>query len=111
MKVDGLLKEISKEETNVELELNYLEMNVFVMKPLMSHHKLAIKKGHIMRRLGHAIQELPQPKPWTPPNEVNPERTGNNNGSRRVRGMEGVEDMDKAGDPKVTKIKNKQTQS
>ena len=68
MKVDGLLKEIIKEETKVGLEFNYLEMIVFVMNPLMSRHKLAIKKGHILRRLGHAIQESPQPKPWTPPN-------------------------------------------
>ena len=49
MKVDGLLKEIIKEETKVGLEFNYLEMIVFVMNPLMSRHKLAIKKGHIMR--------------------------------------------------------------
>ena len=66
MKVDGLLKEIIKEETKVGLEFNYLEMIVFVMNPLMSHHKLAIKKGHIMRRLRHAIQEAPQPKPQAP---------------------------------------------
>ena len=52
-----------------------------------------------MRRLGRAIQESPQPKPWTPLNQVNPQRTGNKNGSGRVRGMEGVEDMDKAEDP------------
>ena len=75
MKVDGLLKETIKEETKVGVEFNYLEMIVFVMNPLMSRHKLAIKKGHIMRRLGHAIQESPQPKPWTPPNQVNPQRT------------------------------------
>ena len=56
MKLDGLLKEIIKEETKVGLEFNYLEMIVFVMNPLMSRHKLPIKKGHIMRRLGHAIQ-------------------------------------------------------
>ena len=100
LKVDGLLKEIIKEETKVGLQFNYLEMIVFVMNPLMSRHKLAIKKGHIMRRLGHAIQESPQPKPLTPPNQVNPQRTGKKNGSGRVRGMEGVEDMDKAEDPK-----------
>ena len=70
------------------------------MNPLMSIHKLAIKKGHIMRRLGHAIQELPQPKPWTPQNQGNPQRMGNKNGLGRVRGMEGFEDMDKAEDPK-----------
>ena len=69
------------------------------MNPLMSRHKLAIKKGHIMRQLGHAIQESPQPIPWTPPNQVNPQQTGNKNGSGRVRGMEGVEDMDKSEDP------------
>ena len=99
MKVDGLLKEIIKEETKVVLEFNHLEMIVFVMNPLMSRHKLAIKKAHIMRRLGHAIQESPQPKPWTPPNQVNLQRTGNKNGSGQVRGMEGVQDMDKAEDP------------
>ena len=99
MKVDGLLKEILKEETIVELEFNYLKMISFVRNPLMCRHKLPIKKGHVMRRLGHAIQESPQPKPWTPPNQVNPQRTGNRNGSGRVRGMEGVEDMDKAEDP------------
>ena len=99
MKVDGLLKEIIKEETKVGLELNYLEMIVFVLNPLMSRHKSAIRKGHIMRRLGHALQELPQPKPWTPPNQVNHQRTGNKNGSGTLRGMEGVEDMDKAEDP------------
>ena len=78
-KVDGLLKEIIKEETKLGLEFNYLQMIVFVMTPLMSRHKLAIKKGHIMRRLVHAIQESPQPKPWTPPNNMNPQRTGNKN--------------------------------
>ena len=77
MKVDGLLKEIIKEETKVGLEFNYLEMIVFMMNPLMSRHKLAIKKGHIMRRLEHAIQESLQPKPWTPPNQVPPQLTGN----------------------------------
>ena len=71
-----------------------------VTNPLMSRHKLAIKKGHIVQRLGHAIQESPQPQPWTPSNQVNPQRTGNKNGSGRVRGMEGVEDMDNAEDPK-----------
>ena len=70
-----------------------------MMNPLMSRHKLAIKKGHIMRRLGHSIQESLQPKPCTPPNQMNPQRTGNKNGSGWVRGMEGVEDMDKAEDP------------
>ena len=100
MKVDGLLKEIINEETKFGLEFNYLEIVMFVMNHLMSRHKLAIKKGHIMRRLGHAIQESPQPKPWTPRNQVNPQRTGNKNGSGRVRGMEGVEDMEKAEDPK-----------
>ena len=61
MKVDWLLKEIIKEETKVGLEFNYLEIIVFVMNPLMSRHKMAIKKGYIMRRLGHAIQDSPQP--------------------------------------------------
>ena len=98
-KVDGLLKEIIKEETKVGLEFKYLETIVYVMNPRMSRHKLAIKKGHIMRRLGYAIQESPQPKPWTPPNQVNPQRTGNKSGLGRVRGMEGVEDMDKTEDP------------
>ena len=99
MKVEGLLKEIIKEETKVGLDINYPEMIVFVMNPLMSRHKLVIKNGHIMQRLGHAIKESPQPKPWTPPNQVNPQQTGNKNGLRRVRGMEGVEDMDKTEDP------------
>ena len=79
MKVDGLLKEVIKEETKVGLEFNYLGMIVFVMNPLMSRHKSAIRKGHVMRRLGHAIQESPQPKPWTPRNQVNAGRTGNKN--------------------------------
>ena len=48
MKVDGLLKEIIKEETKVGLEFNYLELIVLVVNPLMSRHELAIKKGHIM---------------------------------------------------------------
>ena len=95
----GLRKEIIKEETKVGLEFNYLEMIMFVINPLMSRHKLATKKGHIMRRLGYAIQESPQPKPWTLPNQVYPQQTGNKIGSGRVRGMEGVEDMDKAEDP------------
>ena len=82
MKVDGLLKEILKEETQVGLEFNYLEMIIYVMNPLMSRHKLAIKKGHIMRRLGYAIPEAPQPKPKVPP-----QRTWNKNGSGPVRGM------------------------
>ena len=99
MKVEGLLKEIIKEENKVGLEFNYLEMIVFMKNPLMSRHKLAIKKGHIMGRLGHAILESPQPKPWTPPNKVKPQRRGNKNGSGRVRGVEGGEDMDKAEDP------------
>ena len=75
--VDGLLTEIIKEETQVQLEFDYFEMIIFVLKCLMSRHKLAIKKGHMMRRLGHAFQESPQPKPWTPLNQVNPQRTGN----------------------------------
>ena len=91
MKVDGLLKEIIKEETKVGMQFNYLQMIVYVMNPLMSRHKLAIEKGHIMQRLGYAIPEAPQPEP-----EVPPQRTGNKYGSGRVRGMEGVEDMDKA---------------
>ena len=94
MKVDGLLKEIIKEETKVGLEVNYLEIIVYVMNPLMSRHKLAIKKGHIMRRLGYAIQEAPQPKPQVPP-----QGTGKKYRSGWVRGMEGVEDMDKAENP------------
>ena len=94
MKVDGVLKEINKEGTKVWLEFNYLEMIVYVMNTLMSRHKLVIKKGHIMRRLGCAIPEAPQPRPQVPP-----QRTGNKYGSGRVRGMEGVEDMDKAEDP------------
>ena len=61
---------------------------------VMSRHKLAIKKGHIMRRLRQAIPEAPQPKPQVPP-----QQTGNKYGSGWVRGMEGVEDMDKAEDP------------
>ena len=87
MKVDGLLKVIIKEETKVGLEFNYLKMIVLVMNPLMSRHKFAIKKGHIMRRLGHAIQESQQAKPSTLPNQVNPQQTGNKNGSGRMRGM------------------------
>ena len=95
MKVDGLLKEIRKEETKVRLEFNYLEMVVFVMNCLMSRHKSAIRKGHIMRMLGHAIQVAPQPKP-----QVDPHQTGNKYGSGRVWGMEGVQDVGKAEDPK-----------
>ena len=67
MKFDGLLKEIIKEETNFGLELNYLETTVFMMHPLISRHKLAIKKGPIMRRLGHVIQEASQRKPQLTP--------------------------------------------
>ena len=94
MKVDGLLKEIIKEETKVGLELNYPEMILFVMNPLMSGYKLAIKKGDIMRRLGQAIPEAPQPK-----SQVRPQRTGNTYGSGRLGGVEGVKDMHKAEDP------------
>ena len=96
MKVNGLLKEIINEESQVGWEFNYLEIIVFLMNPLMSRHKLAVKKGHIMRRLGHAIQESRQRKPCTPPNQVNPQRTGNKYRLVRVRGMEGVQDIDKA---------------
>ena len=99
MKVNGSLKEIIKEDTKVGFEFDYLQMIMFVMNPLMSRHKLAITKGHIMRPLKHVIQESPQPKPRTLPNEVNPQRTGNKYASGRVWGMEGVEDMDKAEDP------------
>ena len=99
MKFDGLLKVIIKEETKVGLEFNYLEMIVLVMNCLSSRHKRAVKKGHIMRRLGHAFEESPHPKPWTPPNQVNPQWTGNKNGLGWLRGMEGVEDMGKAEDP------------
>ena len=95
VKVDALPKEIIKEETKVGLKLNYLGMIVFVMHPLMSRHKLAIKKGHIMRRLGQAILEAPHPKPQVPL----PQRTGNKYRSGQVRGIEGVQDMDKAEDP------------
>ena len=94
MKVDGLLKEIFKEETKVGLEFNYLEMIVFLMNPLMPRHKFAIKRGHIMLRLGQAIPEAPHSKPQVPA-----QLTRTKYGSRRVRGMEGVEDMDKAEDP------------
>ena len=94
MKGDGLFKEIIKEEIKVGLEFNYLEIIVYLMNPLMSRNKLAIKKEHIMRRLGYAILEAPQPKP-----QVLPQRTGNKYGSGRIRGMEGVEDMDKADNP------------
>ena len=94
MKVDGLLKEVIKEETKVGLGFNYLERIVFVMNPLMSRHKLAIKKGHIMRRRGQPIPEARQPKPQLPP-----QRTGNKYGSGQVRGTEGVDNMDKAEDP------------
>ena len=100
MKVDGLLKEILKEETKPGLEFNYIGMIMFVMNPFMSDHKLAIKKGHIMRRLGHAIQESPQPKPWTPSKQVTPELTGNKYGLGWVMGMEGIQHMDKAEDLK-----------
>ena len=54
------------------LGFNYLEMIVFDLNPLVSRHKLAIKKGYIMQMLGHAFQEVPQPEP-----QVNPLRTGN----------------------------------
>ena len=74
MKVDGFLKDIIKEGTKVGLEFNYLEMIVFVTDDLMSRHKY-------------------------PPNQVNPQQTGNKNGSGRVRGMEEVEEMDKTEDP------------
>ena len=74
MKVDGLLREIIREETKVGPEFNYLGMILYVMNPLMCRHKLVIKKGHIMRRLGYAISEAPQLKP-----EVPPQRTGNKN--------------------------------
>ena len=94
MKVDRLLKEIFKEETKVGLEFSYLEMIVFLMNPLMPRLKFAIKRGHIMRRLGQAIPEAPHSKPQVPA-----QRTRTKYGSRRVRGMEGVEDMDKAEDP------------
>ena len=64
MKVDGLLKEIIKEETKVGLEFNYLDMIIFVMNPRMSCHKLAIRKGHIMREdpKGHQDQEQADPE-------------------------------------------------
>ena len=91
--MDGLLKEPFKEVTKVGLEFSYLEMIVYVMNPLMSRHKLAIKKGHVMRRLAYAIPEAPQPKPQVPP-----QRTGNKYGPGRMRGMAQVEDMDKAED-------------
>ena len=94
MKVDGLLKEIIKEETKVGLEFNFLEMIVYAMYPLMFRYELAIKKGHIMRRLGYAMPVAPQPKPQVPPH-----RTGNKYGLGRVRGMAGLEDMDKAENP------------
>ena len=90
----GCSRKSSKRGTKVGLEVNYLEMIVYVMNPLKSRPKLAIKKGHIMRRLGYAIPEAPQPKPQVPL-----QRTGNKNGWGRVRGVEGVEDMDKAEDP------------
>ena len=64
------------------------------MNPLMSRHKLAIKNGHIVRLLGYVIPEARQPKPQGPP-----QRTGNKYGSCWVRGIEGVDDMDKAEDP------------
>ena len=59
MKVHALLKEIIKDETKVGLEFIYLRIIVFVMNPLMSRHKYASKKGHVMRRLGYAIHEAP----------------------------------------------------
>ena len=78
IKVDGLLEEMIKEETKVSLEFNYLEMIVFIMNPLISGHRLKIQKVHIMKRLRHAIQEVPQRKPLQqPPNQVNPPRTVN----------------------------------
>ena len=36
---------------------------------------------------------------WTPPNQVNPQQTGNKYALGRERGMEGVEDWEKAEDP------------
>ena len=61
-------------------------MIVFLMNPLMSRHKLAIKKGNIMRRVGYAIPQVPQPEP-----QVSPQRTGNKYRSGRSRQMDGVE--------------------
>ena len=52
MKVDGLLKEIIKEETNVGLEFNQLEMIVFVMNPLMSATNLRSRRGTSCDDLG-----------------------------------------------------------
>ena len=63
MKVDGLLKEIVKEETKFGLELNFIGLIILVMNPLKSRRILAIMKGHIIRRSGHGIQEAPQSKP------------------------------------------------
>ena len=88
MMVHGLLKEIIKEETRVGTECNDLEMIVYVMNPHTSGHELTIKKQHTMRRLGYAIPEA----------QVPPQQKGNKSGSSRLRGMEGVEDMDTAED-------------
>ena len=76
------------------------------MNPLMSRHKLAVKKGQFMRRLGYAIPEPPQRKP-----QGAAQRTGNKYRSGLVRGMQGVKDMDKAENTNGHKVKNKRTRS
>ena len=91
MKVDALLKEIIKEETKVGLEFNYLEMIVFVMKPLHVPPQIGDQEGAHHARAGSshprsAATQVPRAS----------QRTGNMYGCRRVRGMEGVDDMDKA---------------
>ena len=76
------------------------------MNPLMSRHKLAIKKGHIMRRLGQAIPEAPQPSPKCLLN-----RPGTSMDRAGWEAWKDLRTWTRPRIPKVNKIKNKRTQS